>query len=169
MQQDPAQYQKPLKIFQIPGEAQESDQAQKEQNSEQPAGWTNEMTEFVEGSLCGGNDVKATVRLFRLEQPGAFDIQGLEEHVEKLKNDFLGTKKAQLQQDQEPREPLGWTDAMTAMVQDYLRSGDGDVDFIVQSLEVIDESALYIEGVPEYVTKLKSDFEAQEQNRTDQN
>lgn len=150
-------------------EAQESDRVQKEQSSEQPAGWTNKMTEFVEGCLCGGNDVKATVKLFRLEVAEAFSIQGLEEHVEKLKNEYVNKNRPDVQQDHMPREPLGWTDEMTTIVQDYLRNGDRNVDLMVQSLEIVEENTLYIEGVYEYVAKLKSDFEAQEQDQTEEN
>lgn len=98
-------------------EAQESDQVQNERTSEQPAGWTNEMTDFVEGSLCSGNDVKATVNLLRLEKAEAFDIQGLEEHVEKLKNEHINKKNVRVQQDQVPQEPFGRPDRVTAVVQ----------------------------------------------------
>lgn len=77
-------------------EAQEPDKAPPEQTKE-PAGWTDEMTEFVEGSLCAGNDVQTTVNLFRLERKEAFDIKGLEEHVEKLKKEYGNKKKPQEQ------------------------------------------------------------------------
>ena len=92
-------------------------QAPNERTSEQPAGWTSEMTDFVEGSLCGGNDVKTTANLLRLEMSDIFDIQGLEEHVEKLRNEHINKKQAPVQQDQMPQEPLGRTNQVTARFQ----------------------------------------------------
>ena len=146
-------------------EAAEPDQVQSERMPEQPAGWTNQMTEFVEGSLCGGNDVNTTVNLFRLEIAEAFDIQGLEEHVEKLRNEYVRGKEAQLQQDQVSQEPFGWNDGMTAIIQEYLRKGDRDVDLMVESLEVVDPDALFVDGVNEHVTKLMLKFDAQGQDQ----
>lgn len=150
-------------------EDQEPDQVQNQQSSEQPAGWTDEMTAFVEGSLCAGNDVKATVNLFRLEKTEAFDIQGLEEHVEKLKNEYFNKKtKVQVQQDRVPQKPLEWTDNMMAIIQGYLRNGDRNVDLMVQSLEVVDDDALWVDGMHEYVAKLTLEFEALEQDQANQ-
>ena len=102
-QQDSAEYQKPLTIFQIPGEVSSTPEQGESvvgsggRDSEQPAGWTEEMTAFVEGSLCGGNDVKTTADHFRLENPKAFDILGLEDHIEKLKNEYVNKRKRQVQ------------------------------------------------------------------------
>lgn len=89
-------------------------EAQNQRTAEQPAGWTSEMTDFVEGSLCGGNDVKTTANLLRLENPDVFDMQGLEEQVEKLRNEHINKKKARVQQNQMPQEPLGQTNQVTA-------------------------------------------------------
>lgn len=144
------------------------DQMQYNRNSAQPAGWTNEMTIFVEGSLCGGNDVKTTANLLRLEHTEAFDVLGLEEQIEKLKNEYLNKKGGRVEGDQVPRAPLGWTDKMTDAVHSFLRHGERIVDLMVQDLEVVDDDTLGLEGVHEYVAKLKLDFESQEQDQTDQ-
>ena len=148
-------------------EPQGPNQGLKEPDFEQPAGWTDEMTGFVESSLCGGNDVKATADLFRFEVVEAFDIQGLDEHIEKLKNRLINNSTPQ---DEAPQsvvthEPLGWSEDMTAIIQGYLRNGDRSVNHMVRSLKHLDVAAYFLEGVDEYVTKLKLDFEAREQNQ----
>ena len=142
-------------------EAAEPDQVQSERKSEQPAGWTTQMTEFVEGSLCGGNDVDATVNLFRKEIVDAFDIQGLTEHVEKLKNELVRKNNPLAYQHQVSPAPLGWNDGMTAIVQKYLRDGGRDVEFMVQSLEITEPNAVFCTGLHEYVTALMLKFQTQ--------
>lgn len=141
-------------------EAQEQDQVPPEQST-QPAGWTDEMTEFVEGSLCAGNDVQTTVNEFRLTRSDAFDIQGLEEHVEKLKREYR-SKKPEGQKVQVSQEPVGWSDEMTAFIQEQLRQGDRDVAHMTLELEMENVDAVFLEGVSDYVERLKSDFEAQQ-------
>lgn len=53
-----------------------------------------------------------TVNPFRLEIVGAFDIQSLEEHVEKMKNGFFRNNKLLVHRDQMSRAPLGWNDGI---------------------------------------------------------
>ena len=141
--------------------AAESDQVQSKRKSKQPAGWTTQMTEFVEGSLFGGNDVNTTVNLIRMETAEAFDIQGLEEHVEKMKNKLVRKNNALVQQHQVSPAPMGWNDRMTAIVQEYLRGGGRDVEFLVQDLEVTEPDAVYLTGLHKYVTYLVLKYQTQ--------
>lgn len=54
---------------------------------------------------------------------------------------------------------------MIALIQEYLRKGEWDVYRMVQSLEIENVDAVFVEGVNEYVAKLMSDFEAQPQGQ----
>lgn len=136
-------------------------QVQSKQKPKQPAGWTTEMTDFVEGSLGGGNDVKTTINLFKMEVVEAFNIQGLEEHVEKLKNKLVRKNNPLAHQHQVSSAPMGWHDNMTALVQKYLREGNRDVDSMVQGLEIEEPDALHLTGIHEYVTTLVLKFQTQ--------
>lgn len=111
-------------------EAAEPAQVQSERKSKQPTGWTTQMTEFVEGSLYGGNDVTTTVNLFRKDIVDAFDIRRLTEHVEKLKNKLVRKNNALANQHQVPPAPLGWNDRICEVVS------------FLNSLEVVAEGQL---------------------------
>lgn len=54
---------------------------------------------------------------------------------------------------------------MTALIQEYLRKEDRDFYRMVQSLEIENVDAVFVEGVNEHVAKLMSDFEAQQQSQ----
>ena len=124
-------------------------------------GWTTQMTEFIEGSLSGGNDVRTTINLFRMEIVDAFDIQGLEAHVEKLKNELVRKNNPLAQQDQVCPAPLGWNDGMTATIQKYLCGGNQSVESMVQGLEIEEPDAVFLTGIEEYVTTLMLKFQTQ--------
>ena len=129
------------------------DSTQQEFPSDQPKGWTVDMTTSAEALLENGyTNVDQIITLLKDEYENISAIEGVEEYIQNLKDQ---------NEDWIPDMPVGWTDSMTGIVKDMLHYGD-DVDLIVDFMKV--ESALQtndIKCLEQWVKKLQSDHEAE--------
>lgn len=134
---------------------------QQECPSDQPKGWTVDMTTSAEALLENGHtSVDEIITLLKGEYESFSAIEGVEEYIQKLKNQ---------NEDWIPDMPVGWSDSMTAIVKDMLEYGD-DVNLIVDYMKGI-ETALEtneIECLKQWVKKLQSDYETESRGRPQQ-